>query len=155
MVLRDSFIAHEMTRIVMLTCINPGMRAANHTLNSLRYAERLKDNRQGQGGSGASANKKIPQDALYEDLRHFLEKHGKTFEDREQERNTKLSKVFYQDEMLDEDMADDDQDDLLLESPIEDDIAMIEQPRPVKTHSKVAYQKQNNFTSDGGQKRNL
>ncbi len=27
----------------MLTCICPGMSSANHTLNSLRYAERLKE----------------------------------------------------------------------------------------------------------------
>lgn len=43
MVLRDSFIANEKVKIVMLTCICPGMSSANHTLNSLRYAERLKE----------------------------------------------------------------------------------------------------------------
>jgi hypothetical protein len=43
MVLRDSFLASEKVKIVMLTCICPGMNAANHTTNSLRYAERLKE----------------------------------------------------------------------------------------------------------------
>jgi len=52
MVLRDSFIASEKVKIVMLTCICPGMSSANHTLNSLRYAERLKEKgNQGQGGN--------------------------------------------------------------------------------------------------------
>ena len=56
MVLRDSFLASEKVKIVMLTCICPGMSAANHTLNSLRYAERLKESR-GQGGQGAVGSK--------------------------------------------------------------------------------------------------
>lgn len=43
MVLRDSFLASEKVKIIMLTCICPGMSSANHTLNSLRYAERLKE----------------------------------------------------------------------------------------------------------------
>lgn len=43
MVLRDSFLANDKVKIVMLTCICPGMSSANHTLNSLRYAERLKE----------------------------------------------------------------------------------------------------------------
>lgn len=47
MVLRDSFLANEHVKIVMLTCICPGMSSANHTLNSLRYAERLKEKAQG------------------------------------------------------------------------------------------------------------
>ena len=57
MVLRDSFLASEKVKIVMLTCICPGMSAANHTLNSLRYAERLKESRGGQGGQGAVGSK--------------------------------------------------------------------------------------------------
>jgi kinesin family protein 2/24 len=60
MVLRDSFLASEKVKIVMLTCICPGMSAANHTLNSLRYAERLKG--KSQGGQGAPASKGIKQD---------------------------------------------------------------------------------------------
>ena len=55
MVLRDSFLASEKVRIIMLTCIYPGMSASNHTLNSLRYTERLKE--KGYGGQGAPGSK--------------------------------------------------------------------------------------------------
>ena len=41
MVLRDSFLGSN-AKIVMIACINPGSSSADHTLNTLRYAERLK-----------------------------------------------------------------------------------------------------------------
>ena len=77
MVLRDSFLASDKVKIVMLTCICPGMSSANHTLNSLRYAERLKDKGQGQGGSGSKGHKAPNQEKTMEELKVFLEKHGK------------------------------------------------------------------------------
>lgn len=44
MVLRDSFLAaHEESKIIMIACVSPGKSSADHTLNTLRYAERLKD----------------------------------------------------------------------------------------------------------------
>ena len=44
MVLRDSFIGRgKQIRIVMIACVSPGKNSADHTLNTLRYAERLKD----------------------------------------------------------------------------------------------------------------
>jgi kinesin family protein 2/24 len=43
MVLRDSFLSSE-TKIVMIACISPGSTSADHTLNTLRYAQRLKSN---------------------------------------------------------------------------------------------------------------
>lgn len=43
MVLRDSFLASEKCKIIMLTCVCPGSSSSDHTLNTLRYAERLKD----------------------------------------------------------------------------------------------------------------
>jgi len=46
MVLRDSFLDPHSSKIVMIACINPGSSSADHTLNTLRYAQRLK-----QGGS--------------------------------------------------------------------------------------------------------
>jgi|TARA_B110000285_G_scaffold217007_1_gene264897 kinesin family member 2/24 len=57
MVLRDSFLSNDKAKIVMLTCINPGMSSAHHTLNSLRYAERLKEDKRGQGGQGGTKQK--------------------------------------------------------------------------------------------------
>ena len=44
MVLRDSFLNEDSSKIVMMACINPGSTSADHTLNTLRYAIRLKSN---------------------------------------------------------------------------------------------------------------
>ena len=44
MVLRDSFMSPIASKIVMISCINPGSSSADHTINTLRYAERLKTN---------------------------------------------------------------------------------------------------------------
>jgi len=44
LVLRDSFTAkNDKTRIVMIACISPGSSSADHSLNTLRYADRLKE----------------------------------------------------------------------------------------------------------------
>ena len=42
MVLRDSFLNTTCSKIVMIACINPGSSSADHTINTLRYATRLK-----------------------------------------------------------------------------------------------------------------
>lgn len=52
MVLRDSFVMQQAdaegtadkVRIVMIACISPGSSSADHSLNTLRYASRLKEN---------------------------------------------------------------------------------------------------------------
>jgi kinesin family protein 2/24 len=45
MVLRDSFLSEGgISKIVMIACISPGSSSADHTLNTLRYAQRLKSN---------------------------------------------------------------------------------------------------------------
>lgn len=44
MILRDSFIASEdKSRIIMISCVSPGHTSADHTINTLRYSERLKE----------------------------------------------------------------------------------------------------------------
>lgn len=43
MVLRDSFLASDKVKIIMLACVCPGSSSSDHTLNTLRYAERLKE----------------------------------------------------------------------------------------------------------------
>ena len=43
MVLRDSFSGSDKAKIIMLACICPGSTSAYHTINTLRYAERLKE----------------------------------------------------------------------------------------------------------------
>lgn len=45
LILRDSFINKvSKSRVVMIACISPGSSSADHSLNTLRYADRLKDN---------------------------------------------------------------------------------------------------------------
>jgi len=101
MVLRDSFMASDKCKIVMLTCICPGMSSANHTLNSLRYAERLKE-KSSQGGQGASKFKLPSSDQVQEDLRVFLEKHGKTPNNKNDSDNEFNNNMFYQDDELED-----------------------------------------------------
>lgn len=40
--LRDSFLS-ERSKTVMLATVSPGSESCNHTLNTLRYADRLKE----------------------------------------------------------------------------------------------------------------
>lgn len=42
LVLRDSF-TNKKCKVVMIACISPGSSSADHSLNTLRYADRLKD----------------------------------------------------------------------------------------------------------------
>ncbi|EFO86540.1 CRE-KLP-7 protein [Caenorhabditis remanei] len=49
MVLRDSFIGDK-SRTVMISMISPGISSSDHTLNTLRYADRVKE--MGADGSG-------------------------------------------------------------------------------------------------------
>jgi kinesin family protein 2/24 len=45
MVLRDSFVCKnkEVNKIAMIACISPGHLQADHSINTLKYADRLKD----------------------------------------------------------------------------------------------------------------
>ena len=43
-VLRDSFVSkNDRSRIIMISCINPSYISSNHTINTLRYSDRLKE----------------------------------------------------------------------------------------------------------------
>jgi kinesin family protein 2/24 len=46
LILRDSFIAKQQykSKVIMIACISPGSSSADHSINTLRYADRLKDN---------------------------------------------------------------------------------------------------------------
>jgi hypothetical protein len=99
MVLRDSFLASEKVKIVMLTCICPGMSSANHTLNSLRYAERLKD-KSSTGGKTRYIG--LTKEQVEEELREFMAKHGKEpgeqdedEEEAQEEESRGMSQLFY------------------------------------------------------------
>jgi kinesin family protein 2/24 len=44
LILRDSFITkNQVSKVVMIACVSPGSSSADHSLNTLRYSERLKD----------------------------------------------------------------------------------------------------------------
>lgn len=43
LVLRDAFISRCPSKTVMIACISPGMFSADHSVNTLRYSDRLKD----------------------------------------------------------------------------------------------------------------
>ena len=43
-VLRDSFVSkNDKSKIIMISCINPSYISSNHTINTLRYSDRLKE----------------------------------------------------------------------------------------------------------------
>lgn len=43
LVLRDSFMNKKQSKTIMIACVSPGTSSAEHTLNTLRYADRLKE----------------------------------------------------------------------------------------------------------------
>jgi kinesin family protein 2/24 len=44
LILRDSFVnKSNLARVVMIACVSPGSSSSDHSLNTLRYADRLKD----------------------------------------------------------------------------------------------------------------
>lgn len=44
LILRDSFVNKSTAaKVVMIACISPGSSSSDHSLNTLRYADRLKD----------------------------------------------------------------------------------------------------------------
>lgn len=46
LVLRDSFQNKtNKSKIIMLACVSPGSSSTDHSLNTLRYADRLKENK--------------------------------------------------------------------------------------------------------------
>jgi hypothetical protein len=53
----------------MIACINPGKNSADHTLNTLRYADRLKDRPNSNNVCGKYMNEKEAADL--DDAGHF------------------------------------------------------------------------------------
>lgn len=44
LILRDSFVnKSNAAKVIMIACISPGSSSSDHSLNTLRYADRLKD----------------------------------------------------------------------------------------------------------------
>lgn len=61
MVLRDSFMSSTSSKIVMIACVNPGTSSSDHTVNTLRYAERLKTEKLNQLYKNPNALGYLPQ----------------------------------------------------------------------------------------------
>jgi kinesin family protein 2/24 len=60
MVLRDSFYgSSDKIRIVMIACVTPGQSSADHTINTLRYADRLKEKNANNYGEVAKNQKMV------------------------------------------------------------------------------------------------
>ena len=43
LVLRDSFISKNTSKTIMIACVSPGISSSEHSINTLRYADRLKE----------------------------------------------------------------------------------------------------------------
>ena len=62
-VLKESFVGKN-SRTVMVSCVAPNMKNCDHTLNTLRYADRVKerDSQTGKLSASVAANSKIKRD---------------------------------------------------------------------------------------------
>ncbi len=60
LVLRDSFVSKsDKSKIIMIACVSPAFNSANHTINTLRYSDRLKEKTSQMykiGGGGGNNN---------------------------------------------------------------------------------------------------
>jgi kinesin family protein 2/24 len=60
MILRDSFIGNSKNiKIIMIACVSPGKSSAEHTINTLRYADRLKGRNENSQEEQTIKEKKI------------------------------------------------------------------------------------------------
>lgn len=87
MVLRDSFIQSDKNKIVMLACICPGSSSADHTLNTLRYAERLKE-RSGAALQPIGTNGSALPNQIEEQLKLFKKQNSLKYITNEPEQPT-------------------------------------------------------------------
>ncbi|KAH9252945.1 hypothetical protein BASA81_009101 [Batrachochytrium salamandrivorans] len=55
MVLKDSFSSSLRSKTLMIGCISPAASSSDHTLNTLRYADRVKEKKSSGGGVAAAA----------------------------------------------------------------------------------------------------
>ena len=56
-VLRDSFVSKsDKSKIIMISCVAPGYSSANHSINTLRYSDRLKEQTKSHGKGNLNAN---------------------------------------------------------------------------------------------------
>ena len=61
LVLRDSFLGKaDLCKIIMISCVSPSSHSSNHTINTLRYADRLKEKTSSFSTPIVTQAKKIP-----------------------------------------------------------------------------------------------
>jgi len=64
LVLRDSFLGKaNLCKIIMISCVSPSNHSSNHTINTLRYADRLKEKTSSYNSGGGAPQRKttLPQ----------------------------------------------------------------------------------------------
>jgi len=60
LVLRDSFLGKaNLCKIIMISCVSPSNHSSNHTINTLRYADRLKEKTSSYNSGGAVPQRKV------------------------------------------------------------------------------------------------
>ena len=58
LVLRDSFLGKaNLCKIIMISCVSPSNHSSNHTINTLRYADRLKEKTSSVNAAGGASKK--------------------------------------------------------------------------------------------------
>jgi len=61
LVLRDSFLGKaDLCKIIMISCVSPSNHSSNHTINTLRYADRLKEKTNNNNNNNNTASTSIP-----------------------------------------------------------------------------------------------
>lgn len=68
LVLRDSFVSKsERSKIIMIACVSPAFSSANHTINTLRYSDRLKEKTKSAANQAQSNSNNIQSNYLNRD----------------------------------------------------------------------------------------
>ena len=108
MVLRDSFIwGKSKSHVIMIACISPNKLSAEHTWNTLRYAERLKSSTDDRGAvekymdSKPILSKSQEINFYYNELdNEYSENYEENNEENEDEKDIKISPDFEQEDNL-------------------------------------------------------
>lgn len=111
LVLRDSFVSKsDKSKIIMIACVNPSYSSSNHTINTLRYSDRLKDksniakynpNNNVQANNNININKtpiEIPRANPNKSTANILN-NGNNYNNRENNQNNQNYNNFNQNNM--------------------------------------------------------
>ncbi|EIE88802.1 hypothetical protein G6F55_011256 [Rhizopus delemar] len=134
-VLKDSFVGHS--RTCMVATISPGGSNSEHTLNTLRYADRVKelkgerDKRQLTANAVQDNNNNIQEEEVYEEV--YEEEVYEAYEEEEEEEYfSNESDILDEDTFNEENLFDVDfphEQDTFIHSATHDDKRLSEPPR--------------------------